>query len=212
MASVLIVEDDGFVSRHYARVVRDAGHTPVIAPDARSAMREVAAAPDLILLDIGLPDCSGEEVLHTLGEQPETSAIPVVVITGKREAAARLRSVKGRQPLRVLLKPISESCLQQTIATALPARTWTPPNAPRPPEAEPTELARQLIVRAPESLALDVYRRLCADRAARRGLPSPPPDADLLSWTQIADWASFEGLLSGEEANLLRLLSEIELQ
>ncbi|MEK7204982.1 MAG: response regulator, partial [candidate division NC10 bacterium] len=92
MATILIVEDDGLVARHMARILRGAGHTPILASDGRSALLEASDRPDLVLLDLGLPDVPGEELLRHLKKRPETAGIPVIVVTGKTEAAAQLKA------------------------------------------------------------------------------------------------------------------------
>jgi DNA-binding response OmpR family regulator len=56
MAAILIVEDDELVAGQMARTLRKAGHVPILAPDARSALDEAVDRPDVILLDLGLPD------------------------------------------------------------------------------------------------------------------------------------------------------------
>ena len=113
MASVLIVEDDGLVARHIAHVLRQVGHTPIMAYDAQSALRKAATHPDIVLLDLGLPDLTGKEVLQRLRSRSETADIPVLVITGRREAAARLRARMQSSISDILLKPFSaaELCL-----------------------------------------------------------------------------------------------------
>jgi DNA-binding response OmpR family regulator len=120
MASVLIVEDDGLVARHMAHVLRQVGHTPIVAYDARSALRKAADRPDIVLLDLGLPDLTGKEVLQHLKSRSETADIPVLVVTGRREAAARLRaSEKTSSVSDILLKPFSAAQLCLAVNAAL---------------------------------------------------------------------------------------------
>lgn len=113
MASVLIVEDDGIVARHIAHVLRQVGHTPIVAYDALSGLRKAANHPDIVLLDLGLPDLTGKELLQRLKSRSETADIPVLVITGRREAAARIRARMKSSVRDVLFKPFSaaELCL-----------------------------------------------------------------------------------------------------
>ena len=121
MAAILIVEDDGLIARQTARVVRQTGHRPILAHDGCAGLKEARNRPDLILLDLGLPDLSGEEVIRRLRMQPRTAQIPVVVITGKREAAARLRESE-MEFADILLKPVSDARLRQAVAGALKPR------------------------------------------------------------------------------------------
>ena len=119
MASILIVEDDGLVARHIAHVLRQVGHTPIVAYDALSGLRKAANHPDIVLLDLGLPDITGKEVLQRLKSRSETSDIPVLVITGRREAAARLRTHEKENVSDILLKPFSAAQLCLAINAAL---------------------------------------------------------------------------------------------
>src|SRR5574341_751489 len=119
MAAILIVEDDQSLAWAEARVLRQAGHTPIHAPDAHTALQEAADRPDLILLDLRLPDLPGEEVLRRLKSRPETAQIPVLVITGYPEAAAQLRAAAEASVVDILLKPFASARLSQMVESVL---------------------------------------------------------------------------------------------
>lgn len=198
MAAILIVGDDRLLIGHMARTLRQAGHTPILAPDARSAQEEAADRPDIILLDLGLPDLPGEELLRHLKSQPETAHIPVVVMTGRKDAAAQLRgSVKGNAAA-ILCKPVSAAQLCQVVDTALASRQEPDAAAYRRARESQRELIFRLIVEGSDSLAFNISRRLCADRARMKS-----PAADALTWAEIAEWAKQERLLNPEQAHLL---------
>lgn len=201
MATVLIVEDDGLVARQMAQAVRLAGHFPVRAMDARSAIREATARPDVILLDLGLPDASGETLLDHLHRMPETAQVPVVVVTGKTDRAVYLRNRQPAGLVDVLLKPVNNAKLAETVRSVLEA---TRSSAAQPPRTADEILRHdtitRLIAHGPDRLASQVYRRLCLDRApAARG-----NDPEPLDWPEIARWSLLEGLVSEEEAGLIR--------
>ncbi len=62
------------------------------APDGRTGLdRAARLAPDLILLDLKLPDLGGEEVLVALRAAPATRAIPVIVLSAEMDPAVRRR-------------------------------------------------------------------------------------------------------------------------
>jgi CheY-like chemotaxis protein len=130
VASVLIVEEDGLVARQMARALRDAGHTSTLASDGRSALREIAAHPDVVLLDVGLPDVPGEAILEQLKSRPETAQIPVLAITGKKEAATRLRESGTECVADVLLKPVSDLQLHGAVDAALASQQKLGAEAP----------------------------------------------------------------------------------
>jgi CheY-like chemotaxis protein len=205
MATVLVVEDDGVVAGRMVRMLRKADHRPVRAADARSALREALDRPDVILLDLRLPDLSGQEILRQLRSQPRTADIPVVVVTGCTDAARVLRGARI-QVADVLVKPVSEPQLCQAVDQVLAERQVEPIAPFRLTQHRQRELVRRLIVEGPDRLASHVYRRLCADR--QRVVGAIRGSADVLSWKQIAEWAKLEGLLDTEQAALLEQMDQ----
>ncbi len=82
-ARVLIVEDERSLVGMMALFLGEAGYEVAIAYDGESALRRMRAdLPDLVLLDLGLPSISGEEVYRAIEEH----GIPIVVVTGRRDA------------------------------------------------------------------------------------------------------------------------------
>ncbi len=202
MASILIVEDDGMVARQMARTLRDAGHSPTLASDGRSALQEATDRPDVVLLDLGLPDLPGEEILEHLKSQPNTAQIPVLVITGNTEAAAQLRESGKGWVTDVLLKPVSGAQLRQAVDAALTEQQEPGADADslRLAKERQSQLIQHLIVEGSDPLVFHTCRRLSLDRTRGRGSLA----AEALTWTEISEWAKREGLLNAEQASLLR--------
>ena len=75
-------------------------------------------APDLILLDLHLPDISGEEVFKLLKDDPATSAIPVVIVSAdaSRDTHERLEEAGARL---FLTKPVNVRQFLETIDAIL---------------------------------------------------------------------------------------------
>jgi len=91
MARILIVEDEKDLQDVLAYNLRQAGHTPVLAADGHEALAAVEGqVPDLVLLDLMLPDMSGTDVCRTLKNDPNTRDIPVVMVTAKGEEIDRV--------------------------------------------------------------------------------------------------------------------------
>jgi len=200
MAAILIVEDDDSLALAEASILRQAGHVPIHAPDARTALQEAADRPDLILLDLRLPDLPGEELLRRLKSRPETAQIPVLVITGYPEAAAQLRAAEEASVVDILLKPFATTRLSQMVESILSESPAQDPEERSLLLHRQQGIIRRLIEEGPDSLVFHVYRRLRADRVGRRSLTS----AEALTWTEIAEWAKREGLLDPEQASVLR--------
>lgn len=200
MATILIVEDDGLVAGQMARTLRSAGHTTILASDARTALAEALGRPDAILLDLGLPDLPGEELLRLLKSQPETAQIPVLVITGRKEAVAHLRGLPKDSVDDILLKPVVGAQLCEVVDAALARRRDQATDPLRQTRERQREAILRLVVEGSDSLAFHVSRRLSADRMKTKS--SAPTDA--LTWEEIAEWGRREGLLDAEQATLLR--------
>jgi DNA-binding response OmpR family regulator len=200
MASILIVTDDGVLAREMARALRQAGHTPVLAPDAHAALREACTGPDAIVVDLGMPDLPGLPFLQRLREVPETARCPVVVLAGGREAE-QVRNAHLPRGTKVLRKPVSGSRLSRAVLAAL-TRSGRPPKEwlrRSWRESRRRELVRRLIAEGPDRLAVHLYRRLTLDRGR-----NPEPEAvDALTWPELARWARLEHLVDEAEERLL---------
>jgi CheY-like chemotaxis protein len=81
---VLIVEDDTVLQRAVRRGLSELGYLSVSARSRAELSRLLAVTePDLIVLDIELPDADGRDVLHGLKLDPSTASIPVIVWSGR---------------------------------------------------------------------------------------------------------------------------------
>ena len=82
-ARVLLVEDDKFLRRACEASLRKRGFDVTTASDGEEGLRMARLAPyaDIILLDLLMPKMPGIEVLRALKSQPETSRIPVLILS-----------------------------------------------------------------------------------------------------------------------------------
>ena len=82
MTKILMIEDDPFNRDMQSRRLERKGYKVVMAETAERGIEMARAeAPDLILMDIGLPDISGYEATRRIKAEPGTSAIPVIALT-----------------------------------------------------------------------------------------------------------------------------------
>ena len=85
--TVLVVEDDPENRDALAEVLRVQGYTVTSAPDGASAIRRLASeADDVLVLDLGLPDLAGVDVIRAARALPDPPA--VVVFTGHHRLRA----------------------------------------------------------------------------------------------------------------------------
>lgn len=89
MASVLVVEDDQHIREAVARSLVDAGHAVRTEPTAAAALTAVLDwQPDVVVLDLGLPDMDGSQVLPMLRS---VSDVPVIVATARDDEQEMVR-------------------------------------------------------------------------------------------------------------------------
>ena len=94
--SVLVVEDDADAAATYAAILGLSGHRPRVARDGGEALRHASEeAPDVVLLDIGLPGMDGFEVARQLRRMPEGQGALLVAVTGYGEDANRAMSLEA---------------------------------------------------------------------------------------------------------------------
>ena len=108
---VLLVEDEIALADVIARNIRARGHNVTTATSAGAALSCVEAeTPDVMVLDINLPDESGWEVLRRLGDKRDV--IRVVVMSAAPLSAKRLQELK---PARWFLKPFPWDALMRAL-------------------------------------------------------------------------------------------------
>jgi CheY-like chemotaxis protein len=114
---VLIVEDDRDLGRVLARLVRHYGIRVTHAESGPKALRLLKRElPDLILLDLGLPDMPGLDVVIQVRRDEKTKSVPILAMSGN--------PTEERQCLRTgcngfILKPFDVSQLLQRISQLL---------------------------------------------------------------------------------------------
>ncbi|OFW29954.1 MAG: hypothetical protein A3H97_04000 [Acidobacteria bacterium RIFCSPLOWO2_02_FULL_65_29] len=90
---VLVVDDELAIRQFFGRLMSAAGYAVDFAVDGRSALEALAAnAPDVVLLDVNLPDFSGFELCRRLRQDVATRLTPIIIVTGQ---GAREQRVEG---------------------------------------------------------------------------------------------------------------------
>lgn len=93
MALIYIVEDDKNISEIESFALRNVGHQTVECACAKDFQKQLQERlPDLVMLDIMLPDEDGLSILKRLRATPETRKVPVILITAK---TSEIDKVKG---------------------------------------------------------------------------------------------------------------------
>ncbi len=116
MSGKVLIVDDVSTNRIVFKVkLAAAGYEPILAPNGESCLKTaVLERPDLILLDLMLPDMSGIEVLSRLRADPITSRIPVIMFSAGRDGVARLAALRAGAD-DFLTKPIDDQTLMARL-------------------------------------------------------------------------------------------------
>ena len=115
MAKVLIVDDSPTETYKLTSVLEKHGHVVVTAENGEQGVAVAKVEkPDLVLMDIVMPGLNGFQATRQLSKSPETSAIPVVIVTTKDQETDRVWGL--RQGAKAYLtKPIEEKELVAVI-------------------------------------------------------------------------------------------------
>lgn len=112
--TILIVEDEEAVRELEKFILESEGYEVM---EARDGLEGLAKAefrkPDLILLDLMMPDVSGGRMFDEMKEHPHTAGIPIIVVTGKPDAHEMFDDAIG--PNNVVMKPFEADTLLERI-------------------------------------------------------------------------------------------------
>ena len=90
---ILVVDDDPTVGAALEHILKHEGYQVSRARDGRGALAVVGdRPPDLILLDLNMPQVGGYEVCQRIKGDPATSLLPIVILTGESEFDARMQA------------------------------------------------------------------------------------------------------------------------
>jgi DNA-binding response OmpR family regulator len=91
VARVLVVEDDPDIAQLVAHYLEKAGFTTEIASSGRDALSSVAAQPpDLLVLDLMLPQVDGLEICRVVRGNTATAGVPIIMLTARAEESDRI--------------------------------------------------------------------------------------------------------------------------
>jgi two-component system cell cycle response regulator len=215
---ILIVDDMATNRIVYRARLAAAYYEPVLAVDGEGGLRvALELRPDLILLDMGLPDISGHEVLRRLRGDLRTRDIPVIVLTAARDSETRLAAFSAGAD-DVIVKPASDQVLLARVRNLLRARAEVDYSGT---DLQPAGMAEAALAFEPSGTVAVVTGRTEAARRLQRDLSGQLRDRlVILSRSQALADASARGgevpdvfIIHDEEADAgatLRLVSELK--
>jgi two-component system KDP operon response regulator KdpE len=156
VAQLLLVEDDAAIRGALIRTLTERGHAVASTPNAMDALRQVLETPpDLVLLDLGLPDLSGYEALRMVRA---VSAVPVVVITARDDESEIIRVLDAGADDYVI-KPFGAGQIEARIRAVLRRASQADTQAAQPLEVGGLRLDVVAHVATLDGAPLDLSRR-----------------------------------------------------
>jgi DNA-binding response OmpR family regulator len=118
---VLIVDDEDDIARAIAKRLHYAGYRVLTAGDGNEAIRlAMHESPDVVIMDIGLPDRDGHEIAQHLFTMPETVSTPIIFVTARIAEEDRTRAYQVGA-VAYLTKPFRSSELLTAVSRAAAA-------------------------------------------------------------------------------------------
>jgi cyclic di-GMP phosphodiesterase len=148
LAQILVVDDEPSIVDVLTRFLTREGYAVVTASNGRQALERVQQEqPDLILLDVTMPEMDGFTVCQRLKEDERTALIPITMLTGLDDREHRTRGIEAGAD-DFLTKPFEQSILRARIRSQLRLKRLTD-------QLEHTEHVIFMLAQAVE--AKDVY-------------------------------------------------------
>ncbi len=120
--TILVVDDDPDARDFLVTVLKDNGLAAITAADGTEAMAAIEkAVPDLVTLDITMPEKSGVEVYRKLKENDRYKGVPVIIITGISDDFRRFISTRRQvpPPEGYISKPVDHEAFLKTVRELL---------------------------------------------------------------------------------------------
>ena len=121
MAAILIVDDSKTDAYIHSGMLEKHGHKISFAEDGETGMKMAKTdQPDLILMDIVMPDQNGFQLTRKISKAPETASIPIIIISTKSGETDIIYGMR-QGAINYLVKPVKEDDLIAAVNVALGA-------------------------------------------------------------------------------------------
>lgn len=119
MAQILIVDDSPTETHILTTILKKHGHVVMSVDNGEEGVATAAEKkPDLILMDVVMPGMNGFQATRKIAKSPETSHIPIILVTTKDQETDRVWGMRqGAKDY--VTKPVSEEQLLEKINTQL---------------------------------------------------------------------------------------------
>lgn len=119
MKRILVIDDEAVVRDSVARLLKAADYEVSTADNGVKGLEKIKTSPpDLVIVDIMMPELDGVSLCHLMKKNPQTAHIPVVFLTGLDTIGAAENALK-ENPAGYITKPCEPSRLLQKIESLL---------------------------------------------------------------------------------------------
>jgi CheY-like chemotaxis protein len=121
--TILVVDDDPDAVTYLTTLLEDNGFATITAMDGAEALQRIdEQMPDLVALDVAMPEKSGVAVYRALKEDERLKSIPVIIVTGMSEDFKKFISTRRQvpPPEGYISKPVVPSQILSMIGELLP--------------------------------------------------------------------------------------------
>jgi CheY-like chemotaxis protein len=125
--TVLVVDDEPDAIDFVKEVLEEEGYNVITASDGAGGLSAIRSEkPDLVFLDVQMPEMDGFQVFQEMKKDDALRAIPVIMLTGIREkvgigfSAGEMKDYMGEQPTGYLEKPIDPAKVREAVSKIFP--------------------------------------------------------------------------------------------
>ena len=117
MRKALVVDDEKDIANLVQSHLAEMGFTAITAANGKDALAMIGAdKPDLLVLDISMPEMDGLECLRRLRADPDTAALPVILLTAKDDLQDLLEGYAAGSDV-YITKPFEKQLLVDAVQT-----------------------------------------------------------------------------------------------
>jgi DNA-binding response OmpR family regulator len=118
-AKILVVDDEPNLLRLIGYALHSEGYETIVATDGEEALKKVQSEkPDLVILDVMLPDMSGIEICQRLRSRPETNDLPIIMLSARVQVSDKITGLEAGAD-EYVTKPVETEEMVARVAALL---------------------------------------------------------------------------------------------
>ncbi|NIM04884.1 MAG: response regulator [Armatimonadetes bacterium] len=120
MARILVADDQPLIRHSIKQTLAELGHEVTEAVNGVEALKKIETnKPDLIILDVMMPEMNGQQVCRRIKSDPESKSLPVILMTAPWTSMDEWLALETSSADRFLAKPFDSAALKKLIEELL---------------------------------------------------------------------------------------------